>query len=707
MDRLKVLLVDNYDSFTHNIAHYLGEANGEPPTVVANDALDWAGIEAGDYDAIVISPGPGRPERAADMGVSNEAIARAGVPVLGICLGHQALVHVFGGTIAHAPQPMHGRLSTVEHDGSALFAHIPSSFEVVRYHSLIAAEPLPAGLRVTARTADGLPMALEHVDRPLWGVQFHPESIHTEFGHQLINNFIELARQHTARKRRRRGGEAASAGEPAAPRAQARETWSIQSRRLTAPADPQALFLHAFAASDTAFWLDSSAIRPGYSRFSFIGDGREDGAQALVHRVGDAGADTVFERIRAGLNVDPRGGETLPFDFVGGWVGYFGYELKALTEVAGPHRARQPDLYLRFVRRFLAYDHLERCWHAVATGPLSAQADDGAWLERMAALLQATPEAPALAHGARAEPVEFQLELDREAYRGRIRQCFAQIGDGETYEVCLTNRLRARVDLDPVELYRHLRQVNPAPYSALLRHPGFDVLSSSPERFLRLSPNGVVEIKPIKGTRPRAGRDEDDRAIAAGLKRCEKDRAENLMIVDLTRNDLARVSEVGSVWVPKLMQIESYASVHQLVSTVRAQLSAGLDVVDLLQATFPGGSMTGAPKRRTLQIIDALEASARGIYSGAIGYLSLNGAADLSMVIRTLVHQDGSLELGVGGAVIALSDPDGEFEELLVKARAPMRAVARCASGDADAWRIPGETEPAPAASVALAHPRS
>lgn len=709
MEKLRVLLVDNYDSFTHNIAHYLGEANGTPPTVVANDRIDWAQIDAADYDAIVISPGPGRPERAGDMGVSNDVLAMAAVPVLGICLGHQAMVHAFGGTIVHAPQPMHGRLSAVEHDGSALFAHIPSPFDVVRYHSLMAAEPLPEGLRVTARTADGLVMALEHLSRPLWGVQFHPESIHTEFGHQIIDNFIELARTHTLRKRRRRSGADVAGGEGETARPAPAEAWRIQSRRIPAEADPQSVFLDCFAASEAAFWLDSSAVRPGYSRFSFLGDGNEPGARSLVHRVGqdddNAGeGERLFGQIRDGLAVALHGGDTLPFDFVGGWVGYFGYELKALTEVGGPHRSRQPDLFLRFISRFLAYDHLERCWHAVATGPAEREAEDEAWLERMAARLEAVPPSPPLRHGEREAPVEFHLELDRAAYSERIGRCFAQIGDGETYEVCLTNRLRAQVDLDPVELYRHLRQINPAPYSALLRHEGFDVLSSSPERFLRLSPNGVVEIKPIKGTRPRSARDEDDRAVLAELKHCEKDRAENLMIVDLTRNDLARVCEVGSVWVPKLMQVESYASVHQLVSTVRAQLRAGLDVIDLLQATFPGGSMTGAPKRRTLEIIDTLEASARGIYSGAIGYLSLNGAADLSMVIRTLVHQDGSLELGVGGAVIALSDADGEFEELLVKARAPMRAVARCAGGDAEAWRIPGERSPptdAPAVPVA------
>lgn len=696
---MRVLLVDNYDSFTANIAHYLGHATGTPPTVVLNDELDSATLLADDFDAIVISPGPGTPERDSDMGVSNDILRHATVPVLGICLGHQALVHVHGGDVVHAPTPMHGRISSVEHDGSALFANIPSPFDVVRYHSLMAQEPLPDALRVTARTPDGLVMALEHTSRPMWGVQFHPESIRTDFGRQIIQNFIDLARQHMQRKRRAvRPGTAKLA---TLPTATPRPVWCIQSRRIESGVDPQSVFLAQFAHSDAAFWLDSSAVRPGYSRFSFMGDGNDPTARTLSHEVGNGShaslqseRDGVFASIRERLAVDLVGGGRLPFDFVGGWLGYFGYELKALTEVGGPHRARQPDLFLRFITRFLAYDHLDGNWYAVATGPESRASEDSSWLDEIELALHGTPEVdPEIDQTPPQEPtdIEFTLELDRHAYRERIAQCFDQIKDGETYEVCLTNRLRTRAPVDTVTLYRHLRRVNPAPYAALLRYGSFDVLSSSPERFLHLSPNGVVEIKPIKGTRRRSMDAVEDFATVQQLRNCEKDRAENLMIVDLTRNDLARVCEVGSVWVPKLMHVETYATVHQLVSTVRAQMLAGHDVVDLLQATFPGGSMTGAPKRRTLEIIDGLEASARGVYSGAIGYLSLNGAADLGMVIRTLVKHGDDIELGVGGAVIALSDADEEFEETMVKARALMRAVAGCATGDPQRWSVAGE----------------
>jgi len=201
------------------------------------------------------------------------------------------------------------------------------------------------------------------------------------------------------------------------------------------------------------------------------------------------------------------------------------------------------------------------------------------------------------------------------------------------------------------------------------------VLSASPERFLSIDLHGDVEAKPIKGTRPRGADAAEDRALVEELRDNPKDRAENLMIVDLLRNDLNTVCSVGSVHVPKLFDVETYAAVHQLVSTVRGTLGPGRSAIDCVRAAFPGGSMTGAPKVRTMEIIDRLEQGPRGVYSGALGWFSLSGASDLSIVIRTLVANEGRVTFGVGGAIIALSDPDGEFDESVVKSRAMMTAL--------------------------------
>jgi para-aminobenzoate synthetase len=266
---------------------------------------------------------------------------------------------------------------------------------------------------------------------------------------------------------------------------------------------------------------------------------------------------------------------------------------------------------------------------------------------------------------------------DRERYLALIDRCQREIDAGETYEVCLTNMLSAAGKLDPWQAYRRLRTDNPAPFAALLRFGLLSVLSTSPERFLRVDGGGIVESKPIKGTRPRSAVAAEDERLRRDLLDNVKDRAENLMIVDLVRNDLSTCAQVGSVRVEKLFDVESYATVHQLVSTVRARLRPDSSAVRCVRAAFPGGSMTGAPKIRTMQLIDELEAGPRGVYSGALGYFSLTGAADLSIVIRTLVVAPDRVEYGTGGAIVALSDASDEFAEATVKAAPLLRLLGR------------------------------
>nr|UHJ79956.1 aminodeoxychorismate synthase component I [uncultured bacterium] len=699
---MRILIVDNYDSFTFNLVHYLTDITGMRPTVVKNDETTWEAIREDSYDAFVISPGPGHPARTRDLGLGAAILLEATVPVLGVCLGHQAIVQVYGGRVGRAPEPVHGRTSLVTHDQRGIFKGIPSPFHAVRYHSLLALHDVPACLRVTATTEPGLIMAVEHRARQLFGVQFHPESIQTEFGKLLLRNFVDIARCGKERS------DPDVIEVPSSVSRRRRPSWRVSQRRVRTSMQPAAAFQRIFARASEAFWLDSSLVKPGSSRFSFMGDANGPGAFVLRYSLSggamltcrgrtQAIPEDLFPFLRKTLDVDVNGADELPFDFCGGLIGYFGYELKSLTGGQTHHRSKLPDATWLFVDRFLAFDHETGDWYVVSVRPDGEISDETSrWVDEMAALLASPASADSTKPSQLTHALPYVLEANRDEYIDQIATAQQAIFEGETYEVCLTNRLRtAAADIDPLELYLTLRHVNPAPYAAYLNAGDFAVLSSSPERFLKVGADRIVESKPIKGTRRRVADPRADADLARELGESQKDRAENLMITDLVRNDLSRVCEAGSVWVPHLMHVESYETVHQLVSTIRGRLRVDCDVLDLVDAAFPPGSMTGAPKARTMEIIDGLEQSARGIYSGALGYLSLSGAADLSVVIRTIVHTDEVLEIGVGGAITALSDPQEEFDEMLLKGKAPCRAIALVREGRRrDCLRKPCDCDP-------------
>ncbi|MET8759498.1 aminodeoxychorismate synthase component I [Lentzea sp. NPDC004782] len=665
---MRTLLIDNYDSFTYNLFQLLGEVNGQAPTVVRND-VDWSSIDVSEFDAVVISPGPGSPDVETDFGVSAKAILESGLPVLGVCLGHQGICHLFGGTVGLAPSPVHGRVFPVEHTGVDVFAGLPSPYNVVRYHSL-AATTLPDCLEPIAWT-DGIIMGVRHRSLPIWGVQFHPESISSEYGRELLANFRDLALS------RKRG-------------------YQVHVRKVAALPDTEALFRKLFAGGSHPFWLDSSSVIDGLSRFSYLGDASGPLAEFLSYRISENtvtieknGTTTQVEspffeyldqQLAERAIPTPDG---VPFDFNLGYVGYLGYELKAESGAQIAHTAEEPDAAMVFADRLVAVDHVAGETWLLALSLDGADADALSWLSVMGDQVAATTRAGEKAarttqwsdmNSPAARKIAV-LRHDHDAYLKRINECFHEIDHGESYEVCLTNEVSMDVSIDPLTTYTYLRGISPVPYGAFLDFPGVSVMSASPERFLSIGVDRVAEAKPIKGTRPRGATPEEDAALKADLFSNEKDQAENLMIVDLIRNDLNVVSEIGSVHVPKLFDVETYAPVHQLVSTIRGTLREGRSPVACVRAAFPGGSMTGAPKLRTMEIIDRLEEGPRGVYSGAIGWFGLSGAVDLNIVIRTLVATESGVRFGVGGAIIALSDAEEEFAETAVKSRAMITAV--------------------------------
>ncbi|MCH0557940.1 MULTISPECIES: aminodeoxychorismate synthase component I [unclassified Streptomyces] len=689
---MRTLLIDNYDSFTYNLYQLLGEVNGIPPVVVKHGE-DWNALDLDAYDAIVVSPGPGRPDRERDFGISARAILDSGLPVLGVCLGHQGITHLFGGEVGLAPEPMHGRVSAVRHTGVDVFAGLPSPYDVVRYHSL-AATRLPGELEAIAWTDDGVVMGVRHRTLPIWGVQFHPESISSQYGRELLANFRDLALAHGRRAPHTAvGASGASATAP----------YAVHVAKVDALPDTEAAYQALFATGSHGFWLDSSRVIDGLSRFSFLGNGSGPLAEYVTYRIADgvvsvqrpgqpeAGGEIISQGFfdyldeQLGQRAVPTP-EGLPFDFNLGYVGYLGYELKAEAGAVATHKAETPDAAVLFADRMLAVDHAEGNCYLLALSHGGDDADALSWLAETEQSLRRLPTPAGRSAQGQArfngtgmtDPAAagiVHLGHDREAYLDRIVRSMEEIRQGETYEVCMTNTVTMNATIDPLTTYGYLRQISPVPYGALLDYPGVAVLSASPERFMTIGTDRVAESKPIKGTRPRGATPEEDEALRQDLLGQEKDRAENLMIVDLIRNDLNVVSEIGSVHVPRLFHVESYAPVHQLVSTIRGTLRSGETAVTCVRAAFPGGSMTGAPKLRTMEIIDRLEGSARGVYSGSLGWFSLSGAADLNIVIRTLVATEDTVSFGVGGAIVALSDPEEEFEETDVKSRAMVSAV--------------------------------
>jgi para-aminobenzoate synthetase len=694
---MRVLLIDNHDSYTFNLYQLLASVYGTAPVVVRNDEPGWDRLDPDGFDAAVISPGPGHPGVARDFGRSREVLEHARLPVLGVCLGHQGMGLLAGGRVLPAPTPRHGYLSTIRHGGDGLFAGIPEAFTAVRYHSLRVAEPVPAELRITARAEDGVAMGLEHRARPWWGVQFHPESISTEHGARLAANFRDLAL--ASRTPRRDVGavavtrDVAGPGDaaPAAPAAPPPAPLQAQVHVVERAVDTEAAFDRLCGASTRAFWLDSARAEPTLARFSFLGCADAPGSEMLTYRVEDghvvvhpAGGDprhedgTVFDALERRTGRAVAGAEQLPFDLDGGYVGYFGYELKADLGARCAHRATTPDAVWLRADRFVAVDHAEDRTYVVAVSEAQDTGAARAWLDSAAAAVEDLPApAPEAAAAPRPETHDAASHLarPRERYLADIEQCRRRLREGESYEICLTNTVRLPAPGDDVAYYRRLRRLNPAPYAAFLRLGDLTILSSSPERFLRIDATRTVEAKPIKGTAPRHPDPRTDDERRRSLPMDPKTRAENLMIVDLLRNDLGRICAIGSVAVPSLMATESYATVHQLVSTVTGTLRPGVSAVDAVRACFPGGSMTGAPKLRTMEIIDGLEDEARGVYSGALGFLSYGGAADLSIVIRTAVSHGGELTIGAGGAIVLDSDPAAEYDEMLLKSQATMRAL--------------------------------
>jgi para-aminobenzoate synthetase component 1 len=440
-------------------------------------------------------------------------------------------------------------------------------------------------------------------------------------------------------------------------------------------------------------FLDSAQRASSLGRYSFVA---AEPAAVVSRRGADAG--DALDEIRRLLA--PRAAEAIPGlpPFQTGALGYIAYEWgRTLERIPAPSYddLDLPDVVFGIYDWTVAWDHeASRAWviardEANKRRALDLLGDPERVAPRGSRVATQHPQGPPVAVREPGErPPSYPVDADWIDPRLGLRASFTHAGyldavnrvrdyiyAGDIFQANLSQRFEAALVELPWDLYRRLRTRNPAPFAAFIELPKCSVLSASPERFMRVDGGGHVETRPIKGTRPRGVGPEHDAALGRALTESAKDRAENLMIVDLIRNDLSRVCEPGSVRVRELFALEHFATVHHLVSTVVGTLSPGLDGLDLLRASFPGGSITGAPKIRAMEIIAELEPSGRGVYCGAIGYLSVTGELDTNIAIRTALAADGRVYLNAGGGIVADSDAEQEYQETFHKARGIIDAL--------------------------------
>ncbi|MBD1373374.1 aminodeoxychorismate synthase component I [Hazenella sp. IB182357] len=462
-------------------------------------------------------------------------------------------------------------------------------------------------------------------------------------------------------------------------------------KELAFPIHMEWIFEQLYQEKKYAFWLDGNHTVPGLSGYSMMG-----GDPSFVLRIKGKSIEWIdhtgvhekqsdpFHEIQSILDSYALTPDQEELPFIGGLVGYLGYEMGQHVHHTPVHETNPsdtPDALLMFVDRVLIYNQELGKGYITQIVMRDQEISDiecqlETWIEKLRCVMeQYKPKQPFASSADSLPDIHYVHQENFKDYMEKVVQIQEWIAQGDIYQACFTHQIEAKAQSDAFVMYQILRNINPAPFSAFIHLDHFSILSSSPERFLKAGIDKKVESRPIKGTRPRGKDEYQDRKLKEELKMSEKDQAENVMIVDLVRNDLGRVCLPGSILVSKLLNVESYATVHQLVSVVEGEIGNHVKAMEIVKATFPGGSMTGAPKKRAMEIIFEQENVKRGVYAGGLGYFDVRGNFDLSMVIRTIIYREGYVYLNVGGGIIADSNPAMEYKESMDKAFALKRAV--------------------------------
>ncbi|WP_226294328.1 chorismate-binding protein [Aquimarina algicola] len=669
---LKALIIDNYDSYTHILSNYVWDVSGIKPIILKNDSITIEDVKLLDFDCIIISPGPGNPSKEKDIGVCEKIIKEyKHLPILGICLGHQLLALKNGAVIDRIDRPKHGHLSklviTKEHE---LLSEIDNHSDIMRYHSLaIDNNSNLNNIEVLAKSDDDdIIMAMKIKDKPHYGIQYHPESIGTEKGIKIIENFLTISESFT--------------------NTQAKKTHTLFFDSHDLNLSNIDFFDKTYKKSDFSFWLDSNRED---NKISLVGEADQvlaikdntlfiydiiENSKQLVKKI--ECIDDPYEFIREELNninVNCPNREEFPSDFMGGLISAFTYESKKYNGYYDHNKRSQFNSFLDFdillfkVSSFIVLDPKKgKYWTAsISESEEDFLLFDNKIQKELDTNSAATPITNSLDVLTELKNNENNWVDSKEDYIKKINEIFELLRAGETYEVCLTNMYNINAEIDSFLLYKTLREKNKVEYAAYIKFGDSKILSMSPEKFVSLSDEGKIYSDPIKGTRKRGKNEKEDQALITEMIECDKVKSELFMITDLIRNDVSKVSKKGSVNVLDLRKFEKYSNVIQQSSFIEAEIDDNFDAVDLFKYLFPGGSITGAPKLRTCEIIESLEEFDRGIYTGSLGYFSYSGTMSFNICIRTVEMNCEELRLGAGGAIIIDSCPESEYEEILLK----------------------------------------
>lgn len=843
----RIAIVDHHDSYTRNLLSLICSSVDSPsPDLLARRVViipythpALAPENVHDHflpfvDAIILSPGPGDPSNDEDFGSSRRLLqnpALVQVPILGVCLGHQGIATAAGASVRQLTEPFHGRKRPLVMDAQAATASRPNGTrsivqdiapgtEVICYNSLVVDEStLPSSIRVLARSpldaekpdAESFVQAIEHTEHPYYGVQYHPESIESNAGQTILNNFLHNVDAYWRARDMDRvrlwdnntcglpdhlavlGKSCIAPSRPFVSLPDSAARWEVVQRTIPVQqkslADTLAFDMvpivdrlfrqsgHAHAMGGCV-WLDSASAKDPQSHMSMMSRASftltydmhahlalcEQNSDASVQSV-ELQTDTTLWDWMSEVQCGLQNATVLPFQsspepevggstcaLQAGFVGYWGYEMKDESLDLGPldasryeqtasgapfDRMALPAAQWGFCNTVLIFDHHTQTWTASAlvrrdsnaelhpalatlertleqlgsSSSIGVSRDEAdAWFDKVQRTLQEVCATPVGTKPPATGLAPVRAVDNRDTYMNKIRQAKDYIGKGESYELCLTTQFEGTLPLDThnydayFDLYTRLRTKNPAPFCAYLELLPLDsetpqaILSTSPERFLTITREGHLEMRPIKGTLVRPGwgkgeedwlaraetepsmqqhvQAEDERRMAK-LRADPKERAENLMIADLIRADLQAVCYPGSVQVPRLIALETYETVHQLVTAVTGTLRPGIGCVEAGKRCFPPGSMTGAPKRRSVELLEHMERTPghpmteatrrRCVYSGALGFIGVDGASNMSVVIRTVTAQGKGVVVGAGGAVTILSTTQGEWDEVLTK----------------------------------------